>query len=413
MPELMSRPIRILFIGEMHSSHALNWIDLLRDHRDEFEILGLHVSLLPPPQAAFPIVDAKDLSYFKGRSPVKLWRRRTSFNKADLIYEPDGIYGLGALERMQFANAQRIIRDFAPDIVHSLGIFPASVFYARVTVLSEAIASSHPHWIVQARGGPDLALNRQFPALAPEITTVLKGCDTFIADNEQNYVIAQEMGLSPDKISQTGPVPGSGGIDPTLFGGVPLPSQKEPLILWPKAYNCIQSDGLTVVEALKLALPKLEKFKIKNFRLVATAAVVDIEYWLKETLGHYGDRIEIHARLPHSQMMDLYRSARVLLAPSLSEGIPNSMYEAMASHTVPILSPLPTLEPLFQPDVHTLYAPNLQPASIAKALVRAMTDDALADSIAKTNRAWLPELAGRENVRDRVINLYRQLPHSS
>jgi outer membrane protein TolC len=37
-----------------------------------------------------------------------------------------------------------------------------------------------------------------------------------------------------------------------------------------------------------------------------------------------------------------------------------------------------------------------------------MNDDALADNIALTNRAWLPILAGRDSVRDRVVEMYRQ-----
>jgi len=185
---------------------------------------------------------------------------------------------------------------------------------------------------------------------------------------------------------------------------VPLPSQKERLILWPKAYNCIQSDGMVVVEALRLALPRIGKF-----RLIATAATPDVEYWFNDFLSAYGPQVEIHSRLPREELLEIYRSARVLLVPSLSDGVPNSMYEAMASHTVPILSPLDTLLPLFVNNVHTIYASNLDAQAIADALVSAMNDDVLADSIATTNRARLPSLAGRSFVRDRVVGMYREV----
>lgn len=247
-------------------------------------------------------------------------------------------------------------------------------------------------------------MNRQNPGLAAEIKAVFNRCDYFIADNQQNYLLALSMGLDPDKLSSTGSVPGAGGVNPGIFDGVPLPSQKERLILWTKAYNCIQSDGFTVIEGLRLALPY-----IGDFKLIATAAIPDVEYWFNKFLGDYGSKVEIHSRLPHKQLLEIYRSARVLLAPSLSDGIPNSMYEAMASHTVPILSPIETLMPLFQDKVHTLYAPNLDPPAIAEALILAMNNDNLADSIALTNRAWLPSLAGREVVRDRVVKMYQQV----
>jgi thiazole synthase ThiGH ThiG subunit len=65
--------------------------------------------------------------------------------------------------------------------------------------------------------------------------------------------------------------------------------------------------------------------------------------------------------------------------------------------------------PLFKDKVNTIYAPNLDPTAIAEALVLAMNDDTLADNIALTNRALLPNLAGREAVRNRVVNMYRQV----
>ena len=392
----MSETIRILFVGELHSSHAQSWIDLLSPYKGEFEIQGLHISMWGGPKLDFPIVEAKDHIYFD-KLPNHL--KHEDLDLGDVY-----IHGLGSIKCMQLVNALSVLQEFKPHIVHTLGVFPASAFFLRVLSLSNTgFDLWDPFWIVQARGGPDIALNRKNPNLAQEIQAVLSRCDYFIADNQQNYSLALEMGLSSDKLSITGSVPGAGGIDPAMFDGVPLPSRKERLIIWPKAYNFIQSDGMAVVEALRLALPH-----IGEFHLVATAASPDVEYWFNTFLGNYGSRVEIHSRLPHEKFLELYRSARVILAPSLSDGIPNSMYEAMASHTVPILSPIETLLPLFKDKIHTIYAPNLDPPAIADALVLAMNDDALADNIALTNRAWLPILAGRDSVRDRVVEMYRQ-----
>lgn len=398
----MPESIRMLFIGELHSSHALAWIDLLSPFRDEFEIQGVHTSSASPPKTHFPIVDAKHLSFFQFYKLVKLNKIHKYLRREILPHREGYIHGFGYCNSQNFANIQRVLQKFKPHIVHTLGIFPASAFFLKALSLSDIV--SGPAWIVQARGGPDIALNRRNPALAEEISAIMKRCDYFIADNPRNYSFAQDMGLDPGKLSETGPIPGTGGVDLLMFEGVPLPSQKERLILWPKAYNCIQSDGLAVVEALRLALPR-----IGEFRLIATASIPDVEYWFNTFLGSYGSRVEIHSRLPREQLLEIYRKARVLLAPSLSDGVPNSMYEAMASHTVPILSPIDTLLPLFENNVHTIYAPNLDPPAIAGALITAMNDDVLADRIAKTNRAWLPSLASREAVCERVIAMYRNV----
>lgn len=399
----MPEPVRILFIGELHSSHALSWIDLLSPFRDEFRILGVHTSLMLPPKSNFPIIDATHLSFLWRYGPVKLESKvRKLFSLENQANRAGYIHGFGYYNSKQLKNIQRVLQEFKPHIVHTLGVFPASLFFLKV--LSFYDIGCQPNWIVQARGGPDIALNKSTPALAAEIKEILNHCDCFVADNQRNYSYAVEMGLERKKLLKTGPVPGAGGVDPSMFDGVPLPSMKERLILWPKAYNCIQSDGLAVVEALRLALPRLGEF-----RLVATSATPDVEYWLNAFLGSSRARLEISDRLPREQLFEIYRSARVLLAPSLSDGVPNSMYEAMASNTVPILSPIDTLLPLFENNVHTIYAPNLDPPAIAEALVSAMNDDALADNIAKTNRSWLPSLAGRGAVRERVLSMYRQM----
>lgn len=404
----MLEAIRILFVGELQSSHAMNWIDLLAPFKGEFEIQGLHIGIAPPPEMNYPIFKVSDLSILEKRGFIfnlgshNFALRRNDSEWEDLVRAVGYIHGFGDYNKLQLDNVVRVLQAFRPHIIHTLGIFPASAFFLRVLYLSPDLGCN-PTWIVQARGGPDIALNRKNPGLSPEIKAILSYCHCFIADNQQNYNFALDMGLAPEKISMTGPVPGGGGIEPSAFGEVPLPSQKERLILWPKAYNCIQSDGMAVLEALRLALPY-----IGDFHLIATAAIPDVEYWFNDMLGIYGTRVEIHGRLPHEQLLEIYHTARVLLAPSLSDGVPNSMYEAMASNTVPILSPIETLLPLFVDKVHTIYAPNLNPPAIAKALVSAMNDDVLADNIAMTNRAYLPLLAGREAVRSRVVAMYRQ-----
>jgi len=303
------------------------------------------------------------------------------------------------LNEVSLKNARKVLSDFAPHIVHTLGLFPGGIFYLHMLRCMPDMPK--PLWLIQARGGPDIALNRDDVLLRTLIREMLQYCDYFLADNDLNYQLAQQLGLTANKISPTGFVPGTGGIDYAAFDGIPLPSQKEPLIVWPKGHFFIQSDGMPVVEALRLAIPRMPQA-----RIVVTAASTEVSFWLKRFIAEYAERLEIHPRVPYAQMTELLRRARVLLAPSLSDGIPNSMYEAMASHTVPIISPIETLPGLFKDREHALFAPNLDPRAIADALVELMSDDVLVDHIATVNRAWLPELAGQESVRRRIVPFY-------
>jgi glycosyltransferase involved in cell wall biosynthesis len=101
--------------------------------------------------------------------------------------------------------------------------------------------------------------------------------------------------------------------------------------------------------------------------------------------------------------------ARVLLAPSLVDGTPNSMLEAMACGTFPIVSPLETIRHFVEHERNVLFARNLYPQEIADALVRAMSDDELVDAAAENNLELVRRFANRAQIRQRVIGLYEEL----
>jgi glycosyltransferase involved in cell wall biosynthesis len=101
--------------------------------------------------------------------------------------------------------------------------------------------------------------------------------------------------------------------------------------------------------------------------------------------------------------------ARVMLAPSLVDGVPNSMYEAMAAGAFPIVSPLDTIRPLVENETNVLFARNLYPNEIADALCRAMSDDALVDAAAQRNLALARRIADRSKIKTRVIEYYERL----
>ena len=102
-------------------------------------------------------------------------------------------------------------------------------------------------------------------------------------------------------------------------------------------------------------------------------------------------------------------SARVMLAPSLVDGTPNSMFEAMASGAFPIVSPLETIRAIVEDERNVLFARNLYPDEIAAALKRAMTDDVLVDRASAENLELVRQLADRQKVRARVLGFYERL----
>ena len=117
----------------------------------------------------------------------------------------------------------------------------------------------------------------------------------------------------------------------------------------------------------------------------------------------------IDDRIPRNAVLELMGQSRVMLAPSLVDGTPNSMFEAMATGAFPILSPLDTIRPVVRDGRNTLFARNLYPDEIGDALVRAMSDDNLVDGAAIENRELVRAVADRATIRPKVIGLYESL----
>lgn len=420
---------RILFIGFPETSHTTSWIELLTGTGFEARLFGLPSGLPPkdfpfPSYATIPVgsVDpARQITQVfppvseNGQLLQSALRLMTTITGRPggrvrrLVHS--GLSGLaGRMENHWPSSLEaalaRVIRDWRPDIIHTLGFEPSAYFYLRTR--DEYDLHGIGRWVAQARGGPDLDLYRHLPEKMAQICDVFEACDHFICDNEQNYAFAFDNGLDHTKAETpgVGVVSGPGGLDVDELRSrwTKLPSQRPRRIVWPKTYETISSKGLPVLEALILAWNRIQPCEIDCLWLVQDEIRIYFEKMLPD---HIKAACTIHARLPREEVLELLSDARIMLAPSLSDGIPNAMLEAMALGAFPIISPLATTLPVVENETNVLFARNLYPEEIAEALVRAMNDDEMIDVAANANIERVTELADRKKVRARVIDFYR------
>src|SRR5205823_5686293 len=118
-------------------------------------------------------------------------------------------------------------------------------------------------WVLQTRGGSDLALTHLDPRRRIELIDVLNSCDQLISDNEENFHIARELGVQEHQLAEIAPIPGTGGID--------VESQRNKwkgrtsdrrVIVWPKAYDSAWGKMLPTFEALKLCWERIEPCEV-------------------------------------------------------------------------------------------------------------------------------------------------------
>jgi hypothetical protein len=259
---------------------------------------------------------------------------------------------------------------------------------------------------MQLRGGSDLEINRHVPEQRARIAEMANDADQIVSDNFSNFAYLRELGVADFRFASIAPVPGTGGLDvPKVWDWKIPPSQRE-LLVWPKAYNTQYALALPVLEALKIAADKLPP----KMRFVMLWTVQEeIKDWLYTLPEGIRARCETRGRVPREEVLALLGQARVLLAPSLVDGRPNTMLEAMASGAFPIVSPLATIREILKEPDNTLFARNLYPIEIADALVRAATDDALVEEACRTNLELVRNIADRATIRPLVVEYYRGL----
>ncbi len=348
---------RVLFIGPGDSTHTHAWVDLLENE-------PFNVRVFIPPGLV---------------SPPESWKVKTYIT---------------AYERGPLNPSTHIIHTFQLDVAE---------FYFRLR--RDYHIGSAAIWVLQVRGGPELALHRLMPEHESHIRAALSQCDQMVADNQQNYDYALKLGLKQNQLSSLGVVPGTGGIDVDRLAGSwhGNPSERH-IVLWPKAYECPQSKALPVLEALKLTAGRMPPCE---FHMLAVTP--EVRMWFQTLPDDIRERCYLNERTPREQALGLMAASRIMLAPSLADGVPNAMYEAMAAGAFPVVSPLETILPLVKDEQNVLFARNLYPEEIATALIRAMTDDKLVDDAARRNLELVSRIANRNEVRERVVKFYESL----
>lgn len=396
---------RILFVGLGENSHTHSWIDLLEGASFNVRLFSMPTGS-PPDEWAIPTYVS---SYFGPRvkSPT-----RTPLYPANSLHrfvkrQTARAFGFPDTHAMAGRWLAKILREWRPHIVHTLGIEQGGEFFLNVR--RKYGLEDIGKWVLQTRGGSDLALTHLDPERRKQLVEILGACDQLVSDNERNFEIVRELGVREEQLASIAPVPGTGGVDvERLRERWQGPPASRRTIVWPKAYDSAWAKMLPAFEALKMIWNRIHPFEIHMLSMTAESRM-----WFWSLPEEIRRSCRVRERVARAEVLELMSKARVMLAPALIDGIPNSLYEAMACGAFPIVSPLETIVPVVKNEENVLFARNLYPEEIANALERAMTDDALVDQAAQRNLELVGRIANREHIRRRVIEFYESVAGSA
>jgi glycosyltransferase involved in cell wall biosynthesis len=171
-----------------------------------------------------------------------------------------------------------------------------------------------------------------------------------------------------------------------------------------KGYQNWAGRALFGLRALRLVREHLQGFTIC---IHATEEDVRIaaELFTQDT----GIPTRIISECPHREMLALYGRARLSMGISITDGVPNSMLEAMICGAFPVESEASCAAEWIEHGKTGMIVPPEDPAAIAEALRTALTDDGLVDRAAMVNVAVAKQRIDGSVIGPKAIQLYQEV----
>jgi glycosyltransferase involved in cell wall biosynthesis len=303
--------MRILFIS-MPSIHVIRWIENLKDTSFElywYDILGR----------------GKLETLENVRQLLETSKRKIPHIKGEffLSKKMPGFYSCirPFLEVTENEALEKIIREISPDIIHSFEMQSCS--YPIVKTMNKFPNSK---WIYSCWGN-DLFYFQKDKKHNAKIRSALSRIDFIHTDCLRDYQIAKELGF---KGKHLGVIPGGTGYKLEALDKLKIPFEERRIILV-KGYQHKFGRALNVVKALQKKLPNLSQYEV----IVFGAHPQVITYVKQNNLPFtVFDRDE----LSQNQVMELMGKALLYIGNNISDGMANTMLEAIVMGAFPIQS---------------------------------------------------------------------------
>jgi len=199
--------------------------------------------------------------------------------------------------------------------------------------------------------------------------------------------------------------PGNGGIDlgtyasprQTLAQRFGWPSDT-PIVLNPRGIReYVRTDTyLKALPAVLAAVPEV--------RFVSTG--VTSLPGLSRLPAAVQDRMTLLPPVPPDEMVAVFKSATVSVSPSLHDGTPNTLLEAMAGGSLPVVHPVESVLEWVTHGVNGLVIDARDAESIAAGIIRGLADEDLRRRAAVTNLDLVRVGADRGECRNRIDDFY-------
>jgi glycosyltransferase involved in cell wall biosynthesis len=120
-------------------------------------------------------------------------------------------------------------------------------------------------------------------------------------------------------------------------------------------------------------------------------------------------RMRVLPRSPHETILEHFGRARVAIGVNSTDGVPNAMLEAMTMGAFPVQSDTESTAEWITDGRNGLLVHSDDPADIAHAIRRALTDDVLVERAAELNAQLVTQRLDISVIKPRVLEMYQTI----
>jgi hypothetical protein len=285
------------------------------------------------------------------------------------------------------------IQDVQPDIIHAMRI----PYEGMLTAEALSGMTIKTRFIVSVWGNDFTLHAPSTPLMSYYTRKTMKSVHALHADCERDVRLAQTWGLSLDKPTLV--TPGNGGIRSDVFYP-PSEPVTNPTIINPRGFRSYVKN-----EAFFKSIP-LVLAKRSDARFICSSMQGESQalQWMKELKIEHA--VQLNPPLSHTQMGDVFRSAQVVVSPSIHDGTPNSLLEGMACGCFPIAGDLESIREWITHAQNGLLVDPNNPQAIADAILIALEREDLRREAAGLNAKIISARAEYGGNMEKVVEFY-------
>lgn len=389
--------MRILFVADGRSPIARNWIGYFLEQGHEVHLASTFPAAPWEGLRSFNVLPVA-FSGLKAAAAVSSGAvsRPASARRRGVGWRTRLRQWLGPVTLPAAARRLRsLIAALQPDLVHAMRI----PYEGMLT----ALAAPPLPWLVSVWGNDFTLHARANPWMAWLTRRVLREAHALHTDCRRDARLALAWGYregAPCLVA-----PGSGGIRREIFFPTEVLSEplEPPVVINPRGVRAYVRTEV-FFQAARLIARRLPRVQ---FVCPAMADEALAAYWVTK-LG-LQDAVQLLPILSPQEMAGWFRRAAVAVSPSLHDGTPNTLLEAMACGAFPVAGDIPSLREWITPGWNGLLFNPTDPNELAQAVLLALEQETLRQRARAWNQQLVAEHADFRQVMPRAEAFYQQL----